>query len=506
MMQDMKDEILRKAKILIVDDQEDIILILEETLQSQGFSCFKSTPDPRQVLTLFTEFHPDLMILDLLMPHLNGFELMEQLEPLIEADGCLPILVLTGDSGRDAKQKALSGGAKDYLTKPFSPGELLLRIKNLLESRFLYLQLERENRVLEKRVDERTKELAQIQARYQSLVDISPDSIILTDLEGRILFSNHRAAALHGYESSQKMERLSIFDLIAVEDHKMVLEEARKTLETDNVRSCEYTSLRRDGSFFDAEVRASAIQDAQGNPQAFIIVIRDITERKQAEESLKELSKYVLVLQEEERKRVARELHDGVNQILSSIKFRMNALDDKLSVLNESVIKEVVRTKELLDQAIEEVRRISKNLRPSALDNLGLMAAITGLCDDFRERTGKVIELESGEFPMVLSTEMETNLYRFIQEALGNVEKHSGAKKVKIHVSQEGPFFMVAIKDDGSGFKVSEVNQEKTKKRGLGLSHMRERAGIISGALSIQSSPGHGTEITIRIPLRGGEQ
>ena len=143
----------RDARILIVDDQEANVRLLEGILRrAAGFSDLRGTTDSREAVTLYSEFQPDLILLDLHMPHLDGFRVMEELKLLIPPESYVPILVLTADITPEAKQRALAGGAKDFLTKPFDPTEVRLRIENLLETRFLYLDMEQ-------RVRARTQEL-----------------------------------------------------------------------------------------------------------------------------------------------------------------------------------------------------------------------------------------------------------------------------------------------------------------------------------------------------------
>ncbi|MGE0088602.1 MAG: response regulator [Bacteroidales bacterium] len=147
------------AKILIVDDQEANIDILEGFLSIQGYTNLKSLKDPRDVISNIKSFNPDIILLDLSMPHLTGFDVMEQLKSVISASDYLPILVLTADVAKETKQNALSSGANDFLTKPFDLIEVGLRIKNLLYTRYLYKQLQGQNQLLEERVKERTHEL-----------------------------------------------------------------------------------------------------------------------------------------------------------------------------------------------------------------------------------------------------------------------------------------------------------------------------------------------------------
>jgi response regulator RpfG family c-di-GMP phosphodiesterase len=159
MKEDHKEDHLKQAHILIVDDQPANVQLLERLLATAGYSNFLSTTDPRQVLPMFGKFQPDLILLDLMMPHLDGYSVMQQISPRIPEGGYLPILVLTAEVNAEAKQKALSMGAKDFLTKPLDAIEVLLRIKNLLETRFLHLRLQSQNEVLEEKVREKTQEL-----------------------------------------------------------------------------------------------------------------------------------------------------------------------------------------------------------------------------------------------------------------------------------------------------------------------------------------------------------
>jgi putative two-component system response regulator len=154
---------IQQARILIVDDQETNVRLLERILRRAGYANISSTTDSRQALTLFTSSPPDIVLLDLTMPHVSGFEVMEQFSPLIMRGDYLPILVLTADVNDEVKLRALSAGAKDFLTKPFNNIEVLLRIENLLKTRLLNLQLREQNYLLDEKVLERTLSLEEAQ-------------------------------------------------------------------------------------------------------------------------------------------------------------------------------------------------------------------------------------------------------------------------------------------------------------------------------------------------------
>jgi DNA-binding response OmpR family regulator len=160
-------ERLHGARILLVDDHEEIVEILTLLLERAGYRNIRSTTDPREVLDLCQEFQPDAVVLDLHMPHLDGFQIMEELCRWIPGGTYLPILVLTADLTPEARLRALSMGARDYLTKPFNETEVLLRIRNVLETRFLYLEAVERADALEAMVRERTRDLADQLAQTQ---------------------------------------------------------------------------------------------------------------------------------------------------------------------------------------------------------------------------------------------------------------------------------------------------------------------------------------------------
>jgi len=160
----MQEGDLRQSRILIVEDEGTNVRVLERLLQHDGYSALVATTDSREAVSLFREFEPDLVLLDLHMPHLDGFQVMEELRPLVPREEYLPILMLTGDLTPAVRERALSAGARDFLTKPFEATEVLLRIRNLLETRFLHRQLKHHNVTLESRVRARTQELAEAQA------------------------------------------------------------------------------------------------------------------------------------------------------------------------------------------------------------------------------------------------------------------------------------------------------------------------------------------------------
>ncbi len=199
---------LLSSRILVVDDEPTNIRALERLLNRAGYQEVKGLTDPRKVLTAFDSFEPDLLLLDLRMPWMDGFEIMEALNGRIPNDQYFPILVLTGDLSPDVRERALSMGARDFVTKPFDTTEALLRIKNLLEARVLHLQLRRYNETLEERVAERTRDLAEAQVEIIHRLALAAE--YRDDLTGRHAERVGLLSALIGKELGMPDEEVKL--------------------------------------------------------------------------------------------------------------------------------------------------------------------------------------------------------------------------------------------------------------------------------------------------------
>ncbi|MEZ8101484.1 cache domain-containing protein [Vibrio bivalvicida] len=223
----------------------------------------------------------------------------------------------------------------------------------------------------------------------------------------------------------------------------------------------------------------------------------NLHEHRLADKSLKELAHKTVMFQEDEKKHLARELHDGINQLLVSSKCHLELLSSKIT--EAPLQQHLVKSQQSLMTAINEVRHISHNLRPSALDDIGLEAAMNTLLQDFKSHSGVDVEASLTTQPGKLKSEVATTLYRVAQESLTNIEKHAHANTVSVILHQMGNMLQLIIRDDGVGFDVNA----SLRKSGIGLRNMRERVEFIGGDFEIESEPGFGTEITVLLELDG---
>lgn len=256
-----------------------------------------------------------------------------------------------------------------------------------------------------------------------------------------------------------------------------------------------------DGSII--PVQLSIRELAQGDLEHVVIgmVVTDMTEARRTEELLRALAHRVVQVQEAERGRVALELHDHITQLLCAVLFSSQALVDKLPAGEGPAKREAVKLRAMLGQTAEEVERISRSLRPSALEHLGLAAVLRDTSTEFAARTGLAVKLDCGQFTARLPADTELALYRILQEALKNVERHADARHVTVRLRQQGAFVELAVNDDGIGFNTSQHAAKRKGKGVIGLLGMHERAAYVGGVLTVKSGRRAGTEIMMRLPL-----
>ncbi|HEY1171313.1 MAG TPA: response regulator [Verrucomicrobiae bacterium] len=227
-------------------------------------------------------------------------------------------------------------------------------------------------------------------------------------------------------------------------------------------------------------------------------------ERKQAEDRLREsheqlraLSVYLQFVREEERTRIAREVHDELGQAMTSLKMDVRWLDTRLPKGAAELHEKMRKMSAHIDTTIHTIRRIATELRPGVLDDLGLVAALEWQANEFRERTGVECVVSSTAASETFDQDVNTTFFRIFQEILTNVTRHAGATYVDALLSEGGDNLTLTVKDNGRGILAKEINNTKS----IGLVGMRERAALLGGEITFQGSPGRGTTVTVRIPL-----
>ena len=254
-------------------------------------------------------------------------------------------------------------------------------------------------------------------------------------------------------------------------------------------------------------VRLSLNPLRAGGPQAVCLIASDLSEVKRAEqelrassEQLRNLAARLLSVREEERTRIAREVHDELGQSLTAVKMDISWLAGRLSPGSSQMLERIATTVQLADNLIKSVRRISTELRPGILD-LGLAAAVEWQAQEFQVRTGIPCQFRMLAEEAVVAPDVSTALFRIFQETLTNVARHAKCTRAEVILEQEEDRLVLRIRDNGRGFDAADPSLSKS----LGLLGMRERAAMLGGRVNISSVPGEGTSVTAWIPLRSPE-
>jgi PAS domain S-box-containing protein len=348
--------------------------------------------------------------------------------------------------------------------------------------------------------------LGESEARKSAIMRVALDGIITIDHSGRIMELNFAAEKIFTH-NRDKLIGEEIIEIIPPSLRPWFQDGlTNRFIGTKGPAigsRIEMSALRADGSQFPAEFTITPIK-LEGQP-TFAVYIRDITQRKRAERELRLLPQRIIEAQETERMRVARELHDGINQLIASVKMRLGKVADNLPELKPAAREILARCDQLLVKALEENRRIANNLHPADLNNLGLATACRNLCTEFQLRTNSKVQCRIASIGKRLSAGVALNLFRIVQEAINNIEKYARAKTVKLKIGLQEDSILLKIQDDGCGFNLKTSKAAKKKGHGLGLTNMRERALSLGGIFEVLSAPKKGTTITVRIPNAGAK-
>jgi len=351
------------------------------------------------------------------------------------------------------------------------------------------------------------EELTDSEARLAAVVETAMDAIITVDGKQNVVLFNRAAEEVFRYRREdvvgRPLERLlpqRFRD--AHREHVQRFGEDRTTSRRMGDTTT-LAALRADGSEFPIEASISHVT-LHGEP-FFTVILRDITLRKRQDEALlrqqqelRELSAQALEVREEEKTLIARELHDELGQLLTALKMDLAWLRERLPAGGDKLGDKARQMGELLDQTVGSVRRISANLRPLMLDDLGLADAAGWLVEDFARRSGIEcrIDLAPHESLDVLERNIAVGVYRVLQESLTNIARHAGAKHAWMSLEVADGQIRLEVEDDGRGI----VPEDLAKSRSLGLKGMRERARYLGGELEVSRAVRGGTRVRLRLP------
>ena len=350
---------------------------------------------------------------------------------------------------------------------------------------------------------EAEEKLAEREARLRAIYDSEPECVKLLAADGALLEMNHAGLAMIEADSMAQVAGRCIYPLI----QPRYRDDFRRL--TENVfrgeggrMEFEITGLK--GAHRWLETNAAPLRNNQGQVVAALGITRDVTERKLAEqalsqsrEQLRSLAAHLQSVREEERTRIAREIHDELGQMLTGFKMDVAWLDKRLAAAPPPLLDKVKTMSGLIDDMVKSVRRISAELRPGVLDDLGLVAALEWQAREFQVRTGIQCRFAPALGELELSADLGTAIFRICQETLTNVARHAQATSVRIDLGAIDRQIALTVQDDGRGI----TDEEMARAKSFGLVGMRERTTILGGAFQISGTPGRGTTVTVTIPL-----
>jgi PAS domain S-box-containing protein len=379
---------------------------------------------------------------------------------------------------------------------------LAARAASAIQNAQLFEQSQHYVAELEQRISERKlaeAAMRESEERYRELFENARDAIYVHDLKGTYTSINRAAEQLSGYTRDEIVGH-SFADFIAQEHISQVRQKLCTKLGEEVETTYEVEVIAKDGRRVPVEVSSRLIYE-KGVMVGVQGTARDITERKRAQEALEMFSRRLIEAQEEERRRIARELHDQIGQVLTAVKINLHNVErlyqtpEALPYVRDNI--------EVVNEALRLVRDLSVDLRPPLLDDLGLVTALRWYVDRYAQRTGlaTAVCIDWPDPDERLSRERETACFRIAQEALTNIVRHAQARHVKVDLSRHRNQILLTVKDDGLGFDHEILRKRAPRDATLGLLGMQERAHAVGGTIEINSELSKGTEVRFKFPI-----
>jgi PAS domain S-box-containing protein len=464
----------RRVRILLVDDQQANLVALEAVLKDLGQDLVRAKSGQEALRLLFDQDFA-VILLDVRMPDMDGFETAELIRKRQKFRDTPIIFVTAADASSDQIVRGYRVGAVDFITKPIVPELLTAKVGTFLE---LY---------------KRTEKLRESEERFRLLVESVKDyAIFMLGTDGQIVSWNFGAERISGYRQSEIVgKHVSVF--YPAEDVQAGKPELGMKIAVAEGRfEGERWRIRKDGSRFWANVVITPVRDEQGNLRGFAKVIRDITQLKEAEQVLSELPARLLQSQDEERQRIAQELHDSTSPALAGVISRLYMLKDRAQHWETKAATAMQDCVALAENVAREIRNLSERLHSRALQQAGFVSAVRSHAELFGKQSGVRVELELPEASGRLPQNVEIALFRILQEVLPYIQLHSNRQLAVIHFSSTRQEHTLEISDRLGKMDADILGPPERRKTGLEirLAGPGERIKQLGGNLAISTRSG----------------
>ncbi len=544
-------------EIMVIDDNPATLKLIFNLLADKGYKVRTATSGKLALRSVASQ-RPDLILLDVKMPEMDGFEVCRWLKSKSDQRN-IPVIFISALGEMDQKIEGFKAGGVDYITKPFQTEEVLVRIKTHLKLKELTEHLEQKvaertselthaNRILrqeiqhrrqtelalqqarndlEKKVEERTAELtiknlqlknvidrhrqtedalSESEIKYRTIFETTAAATMIVDDDETISLVNSAMEGLTGLSKSQIEGKKKWTEFVPEEDLGMMQTFHRlRRIDPDAApRNYECRVKGKNGTISHMFVTVAMMPGTDKSVASFL----DVSKLKQVEQNLREsenrlhyLSSCLLATQENERQRIALEIHDELGQNLAVLKLQVSALAKRLRKDQGHLKADFTKMLGFIDYIIEEMRRISRDLSPSIVQDLKLCRSLKWMLHDFNEHNGVPISHKMIDIDTLFDAKEQVIIYRIFQEALNNIRKHAQARHVKVTINKEDNQVRIAIEDDGKGFDLDEVSRRHAAERGLGIASLEERARMLGGTLDLKTEKGKGTCLAMTIPV-----
>jgi PAS domain S-box-containing protein len=515
-----------KVNILMVDDQPGKLLSYEVILGELDENLIKATSG-KEALEHLLKTEVAVVLMDVSMPELDGFELASMIRQHPRFQRTAIIFISAVRLTDLDRLKGYEHGAVDYVSVPVVPELLRAKVRIFAELHRKTRQLETLNRELEQRVAARTKELetkarallglnlelAEKNLELDAIVHTAPDIIFSRQSDGARDYISDRFYEYTGAAAGSAIG-FGWWDYVHPDDAERGQQLWLECVQLGQNYEAEYRLRGENGDYRWFRARAVPIRDPEGKIIKWYGTCSDIHDSKLVEQSIRDnaielekmvdertaalrrLSVRLMTTQDEERRRIARDLHDGLGQELAVVKMVLGKAFQEDSADSETQV--CIEASDIVDRAIQQVRSMSHLLHPPLLDEVGLLSALRWYLEGLTERSGieTSLDVQPSDFPR-LALDLETAVFRIVQEALTNVFRHSEARKARITLIQREDATVITVRDDGKGIP-KRIAEQQPDSVGIGISGMSQRAKEFGGELRLTNTdPGTLVELVI---------